>query len=111
MVSSKSQNPELATRFISHMVSDPQARSFAEKIGGVVSNPTVIDKVDGSRWINFFAKDMARTTQPVDVLDVALNASLANAYLDAGVEILNGTMTPEQAMSKIRKVALDAKYK
>ena len=45
------------------------------------------------------------------MLDVLLNASVANAYLDAGVEILNGTKTPEQAMEAIRKVALEEKTK
>ena len=40
------------------------------------------------------------------VLDVLLEASVSNAYLDAGVEILNGTKTPQQAMDDIRAVAL-----
>ena len=45
------------------------------------------------------------------VLDVLLEASVSNAYLDAGVEILNGTMTPQQAMDYIRGIALEAKKK
>jgi len=109
MVSSKSKRPDLAAHFINHMVSDAQARSFAEKIGGVVSNPTELDQVNVSRWVEFFSADMAKATKSVDVIDVVLDASLANAYLDAGVEILNETLTPEEAMAKIRTAALDAK--
>ena len=45
------------------------------------------------------------------VLDVLLEASVSNAYLDAGVEILNGTKTPQQVMDDIRAVALQAKAK
>jgi raffinose/stachyose/melibiose transport system substrate-binding protein len=43
------------------------------------------------------------------VLDVLLEASVSNAYLDAGVEILNGTMTPAEAMEYIRGIAVAAK--
>jgi len=42
---------------------------------------------------------------------VLLEASVSNAYLDAGVEILNGTKTPQQAMDDIRTIALAAKAK
>ena len=109
MVSSKSENPDLAAAFISHIVSDAEARSFAEIIGGIVSNPTEIDQVDGTRWFKFFVNDIATTTESVNVIDVLLEASVANAYLDAGVEILNGTMTPQDAMDSIRAAALAAK--
>ena len=40
-----------------------------------------------------------------------LEDSVSKAYLNAGVEILNGTKTPEQAMDDIRAVALEAKAK
>jgi raffinose/stachyose/melibiose transport system substrate-binding protein len=36
---------------------------------------------------------------------------VSGAYLNAGVEILNGTITPEQAMEKIRTAAIEAKKK
>ncbi|MDA8586966.1 ABC transporter substrate-binding protein [Rhodobacteraceae bacterium] len=109
MVSSKSEHPELAAAFISHIVSDEGARDFAEQIGGIVSNPALIDEVDGTRWFKFFVSDIATATESVNVIDVLLDASVANAYLDAGVEILNGTMTPEDAMTTIREAALAAK--
>lgn len=109
MVSSKSENPELAAAFISLMVSDDQAKSYAEKVGNIVSNAAKIDEVDGTRWFKYFVNDISQATESVNVLDVLLEASVANAYLDAGVEILNRTMTPEQAMEFIRETALTAK--
>jgi hypothetical protein len=36
---------------------------------------------------------------------------VSEAYLDAGVEILNGTATPQRAMDKIRAAAIAAKKK
>ena len=55
--------------------------------------------------------DVAAATGSVMVLDVLLEASVSNAYLDAGVEVLNGTKTPAEAMEFIRGVALEAKAK
>ena len=49
--------------------------------------------------------------QGVDVLDVLLENSVSEAYLNEGVEILNGTKTPEQAMADIHDVAVAAKAK
>ena len=109
MVSSKSENPDIAAAFISHLVSDEQARSYADYVGAIPSNPTLIDEVEGNRWFKFFASDVATATESVNVIDVLLHASVANAYLDAGVEVLNGTMTAEDAMVAIRTAALEAK--
>lgn len=109
MVSAGSEHPELAAAWISHMVSDDGAKAYAEHVGTVVSNPARIDEVEGTRWFKFFVNDIAEATESVMVLDVLLDASVANAYLDAGVEVLNGTMTPEQAMGHIREAALQAR--
>lgn len=109
MVSTKSERPDVAAQFINHMVSDDQAKSFAEKISGIVSNPSRIDEVELTPWDAFFSKDLAQATKSVKIIDIDLEASVANAYLDAGVEVLNETLNPEQAMEKIRKSALEAK--
>ena len=47
----------------------------------------------------------------INVLDVLLENSVSEAYLNEGVEILNGTATPQQAMEKIRAAAVAAKKK
>jgi len=52
---------------------------------------------------------MASYSAGVNVLDVALEASVAEAYLNATVEVLNRTQTPEQAAEAIRTAALAAK--
>ncbi|EAR52047.1 hypothetical protein OG2516_18320 [Oceanicola granulosus HTCC2516] len=109
MVSAKSENPELAAEWISFLVSDEQARAYAEQVGSIVSNAAQIDQVEGTRWFKFFVEDIAQASETVNVLDVLLEASVANAYLDAGVEVLNRTKTPEEAMEMIRAAALEAK--
>ena len=111
MVSAKTQHPEEAVAWASFLVSDEMAAKFAEYLGAIPSNPTLIDQVEGTEQYKWIVNDVASATGAVMVLDVLLEASVSNAYLDAGVEILNGTKTPQQAMDDIRAVALQAKAK
>jgi raffinose/stachyose/melibiose transport system substrate-binding protein len=78
----------------------------------IPSNPENIDQIPNTseqyRWL---VEDIASISYGVNVLDVLLEAEVANAYLDAGVEILNGTKTPQEAMDYIRGVALESKAK
>ena len=111
MVSAKTQHPEEAVAWASFLVSDAMAAKFAEFIGAIPSNPKLIDQVPGTEQYKWIVNDVASATGAVMVLDVLLEASVSNAYLDAGVEILNGTKTPQQAMDDIRAVALQAKAK
>jgi len=111
MVSSKTQHPAEAVAWASFLVSDEMAAKFAEAMGAIPSNATMIDSVEGSEQYKWIVNDIAAATGSVMVLDVLLEASVSNAYLDAGVEILNGTKTPQQAMDDIRAIALAAKAK
>jgi raffinose/stachyose/melibiose transport system substrate-binding protein len=109
MVSAKTEHPEEAVEWASFLVSDEMAAKFAELLGAIPSNAALIDQVEGTEQYKWMVGDIAAATGSVMVLDVLLEASVANAYLDAGVEILNGTKTPEEAMADIREVALAAK--
>jgi raffinose/stachyose/melibiose transport system substrate-binding protein len=111
MVSSKTANPDAAVEWASFLVSDAMAAKFAELLGAIPSNATLIDQVAGTEQYKWIVSDIAAATGSVMVLDVLLEASVSNAYLDAGVEILNGTKTPAQAMEYIRGIALEAKAK
>jgi raffinose/stachyose/melibiose transport system substrate-binding protein len=111
MVSAKTKHPAEAAAWASFLVSDEMAAKFAEAMGAIPSNPKLIDTVKGTEQYKWIVNDIAAATGSVMVLDVLLEASVSNAYLDAGVEILNGTKTPEQAMEFIRGVALEAKAK
>jgi raffinose/stachyose/melibiose transport system substrate-binding protein len=111
MVSAKTKHPAEAAAWASFLVSDEMAAKFAEAMGAIPSNAKLIDTVKGTEQYKWIVNDIAAATGSVMVLDVLLEASVSNAYLDAGVEILNGTKTPQQAMEFIRGVALEAKAK
>ena len=108
-ISAKTADPELAAEWLSFLVSDEQAQKFAEILKFLPSNPTNIDKVEGAtEYFKWAAADMAKYSAGVNVLDVSLEASVAEAYMNSSVEVLNGTMTPEQAVAQIRDAAVQA---
>ena len=109
-VSAKSEHPEETVAWLSHLVSAEVARAFAEQVQRIPSNPELLAESDAlTEQFKWIAEDVSAVSRPINVLDVLLENSVSEAYLDAGVEVLNGTLTPEQAMSKIRDVALEAK--
>lgn len=111
-VSAKTKHPKEAVEWLSFLVTPEMGRLYAEMRGAIPSNAEQIGESDKlTEQFKWIANDVASLSSTFNVLDVLLNASVANAYLDAGVEILNGTKTPEQAMEAIRKVALEEKTK
>ncbi len=109
-VSVQTDNAEETVKWLSHLVSPEMAKSYAEIMSRVPSNPALLGEsdllTDQFKWI---ANDVSSVAAPINVLDVLLENSVSEAYLDAGVEVLNGTMTPQEAMDKIRETALQAK--
>lgn len=108
-IAAASPHPEAAVAWASWLVTPEMAAKRAEMTRTLVSNPALLDTIDVTDQFEWMAEDMASLDRQFNVIDVELEGSVAEAYLDAGVEILNGTMTPEQAMEAIRAAALAAK--
>jgi raffinose/stachyose/melibiose transport system substrate-binding protein len=108
-VATATKHPKEAVEWISFLTSPEQAAKFAEMRGALPSDPSLLGEVKATDQFKWVAADMASLAVQFNVIDVEVEASVANAYLDAGVEILNGTMTPQQAMDAIRAAALAAK--
>lgn len=108
-ISPQTRHPEEAVAWASFLVTPEMGRLYAEMRGSIPSNPEHVPQMEATDQFKWIADDVASLSASYNVLDVLLEASVAEAYLDAGVEILNGTMTPEQAMEFIRAAALQAK--
>ncbi|MCC7319518.1 MAG: extracellular solute-binding protein [Rubellimicrobium sp.] len=102
------EHPAEAVAWISHLVSPEVAAMQAEMLGALPSNAAMLDQAEATEQFKWIAADTASLAVQFNVIDVEVEASVANAYLDAGTEILNGTMTPEQAMESIRAAAIAA---
>ena len=111
MISAKTKHPQEAVDFLSFIVSDDQGAKFAGYLKAIPSNPNKIDTVGGTEQFKWMVKDVASFSCGINVLDVLLENNVSEAYLNEGVEILNGTKTPEQAMADIHNVAVEAKKK
>lgn len=108
-IAAASPHPEAAVAWASWLVTPEMAAKRAEMTRTLVSNPALLDTIDATDQFEWMAEDMSSLDRQFNVIDVELEGSVAEAYLDAGVEILNGTMTPEQAMEAIRAAALAAR--
>ncbi len=108
-VSSKTAHPKEAVEWISHLVSPEVAKMRAEMLGQLPSNAKMLASAKSTEQFKWIAADVASLAVQFNVIDVEVESSVANAYLDAGTEILNGTMTPAKAMESIRAAALTAK--
>jgi raffinose/stachyose/melibiose transport system substrate-binding protein len=109
-ISAKSQHPEEAVRWLSFLASPEMGKLYAERMQRIPANPTLLGEAQGlTEQFKWMADDVSAVTAQINVLDVLLENSVSEAYLDAGVEVLNGTMTPEAAMESIRAAALEAK--
>ncbi len=111
-ISAKTKHPKEAVAWASFLVNPESALGLARARAALPSNADKIQELEGaSEQFKWMASDMASLSASFNVLDVLLEASVANAYLDVGVEVLNGTKTPEEAVAAIRETALAAKAK
>lgn len=111
-VSAKTAHPKEAVEWLSFLVSDEQGLKFAEKVQFLPSNAKLIDKAEGvPQSFKDIARDVGTLKQGVNVLDALLESTVADAYMNATVEVLNRTLTPEAAVGKVREAALAAQAK
>lgn len=111
-VSAKTAHPKEAVEWLSFLVSDEQALKFAEKVQFLPSNTKLIDKAEGvPQSFKDIASEVATVKEGVNVLDALLESTVADAYMNATVEVLNRTLTPEAAVGKVREAALAVQAK
>lgn len=110
-ISAKTEHPEAAVKFASFLVNADMSRLFAEMRGAIPSNPEKVGEMEATEQFKWVAQDIASLSESFSVLDVMLEAGVSEAYLDMGVEVLNGTKTPAEAMEVIRTAAIDGKKK
>jgi raffinose/stachyose/melibiose transport system substrate-binding protein len=111
-VSAKTAHAKEAVEWLSFLVSPDEAAKFAEYTQFLPSNPTKINDVAGAtESFKAIAADVGSFTGTANVLDVLLDGAVAEAYLNATVEVLNRTKTPDEAVAEIRTVALEAQKK
>lgn len=108
-IAEKSQNKEAAAKFLSFLVSDEIQAERARDLGRLPINAKGLNENDGTPIFRKIAADAATYTGLVRILDVDLEKTVSELYLTLIQEVLNGTVTPEDAMMQIRAKAKIAK--
>lgn len=108
-ISAASQVPDLAADLIAHYIgADMQAAMF-ERLRRLPVNAAALEKLDLPDVVLGIVEDMSKATSTVMPLDVELVASVSQAVLNGGQELLNRTRTPAQIMDTIATEARAAK--
>lgn len=109
-IPARSDNKEAAVVFADYFVSQPVQQGFVE-LGRI---PTRIDALEGtsaSPELVATVEDIATAEGTTLWLDVVLENSVSEAYLNVIQEVTAGSKTPEQAMEDVRAAALAAKQR
>jgi raffinose/stachyose/melibiose transport system substrate-binding protein len=107
LMSSKSQHKELAARFINFMTSDAMEAALLKQLGRIPANMHGVDAATLSADVRMSLDDTAAANTLVFSIDNVATPEVANVYLNGGQELLNGTVTPEQLMDRVRAAARD----
>ena len=102
-VSAKTEYPDEAARFVDHFVSAENQKMLVEELGSV---PVREVEAEMSEVLAYAANDVANAQGTAPVIDVLLENSVSEVYLNVIQEVLGGTKTPQEAMDAVREQAL-----
>jgi raffinose/stachyose/melibiose transport system substrate-binding protein len=102
LMSSASKNKEIAASFINFMTSDAMQAELLKQLGRVPANMHGVDISTLPADIRMSMDDTAAADTLVLAIDNVATAGVADAYLNGGQELLNGTITPTQLMDRVR---------
>ncbi len=105
-VSNKSQYPDAAAKFLDYYVSQPVQSSLLLDTNRLPAREDAVDKSQAPAGVIAVSEDLAKGEGTALWLDVVLDNSISEVYLNSIQEVLAGTMTPEQAVQAVREQAL-----
>lgn len=105
-ISSKTPYPEAAAKFVDYYVSQPVQASLLNDTSRLPVREDAVDSNVAPTGVVAVTEDLAMGEGTALWLDVVLDNTISEAYLNAIQEVLAGTQTPEEAMQAIRDAAL-----
>jgi len=108
-VSAKTEHPDVAADFLNFYLTAESQLTMVEITARNPVNSAAIDEDLMSAEQLFVVNDLATADGAVAWLDVVLENSVSEVYLNAIQEVYAGTLTPEDAVAAIREQALVAK--
>jgi len=105
-VSSKTPYPDAAAKFVDYYVSQPVQSALLIDTNRIPVREDAVDKEQAPAGVIAVTEDLAKAEGTALWLDVVLDNTISEAYLNNIQEVLAGTKTPEEAMQAIRDTAL-----
>ena len=109
LISSRAREKEMAAAFIDFFLSRYNQRRIAQESRRV---PVRADALDGAQvppMLSWATEHLAQATHSALWIDVKLDATVVDTYLNAIQEVLNRTQTPAEAIATVRRKAVDVK--
>lgn len=105
-VSAKTAYPDEAAKFVDYFVSEESQKTLVEKLGSVPIRPVQAEMSEGLALV---ADNVANAEGTAPVIDVLLENSVSEVYLNGIQEVLGKTKTPAEVMEAVRQQALTVK--
>jgi raffinose/stachyose/melibiose transport system substrate-binding protein len=105
-ISSQTQHPDEAAKFYDYYVSLPAQLKYVEVTSRIPVNLGAVDPDLMSDELVFVVDDLGTAEGAVSWLDVVLENSVSEVYLNSIQEVYAGTKTPEEAVAAVREQAL-----
>ena len=105
-ISAKTPYPDAAAKFLDFYVSQPVQASLLLDTNRIPVREDAVDKAKAPAGVVAVTEDLAKAEGTALWLDVVLENSISEVYLNSIQEVLAGTKTPEQAVQAVREQAL-----
>jgi len=105
-ISNKTKYPAEAAKFLDFYVSQSSQAALLEDTNRIPVRTDAVDKEKAPAGVVAVAEDLGKGEGTAMWLDVVLENSISEVYLNSIQEVLAGTKTPEQAVQAVREQAL-----
>ncbi len=110
-ISSKTQNLDLAKKYIRMMLEAEFQKDLIELAKQMPANPQAIEIADAPALLKELAEADGGVDVSIPILDVALPNILSEYLLDSTQRLLEGSQTASDIMENARRIAKDAQKK
>jgi raffinose/stachyose/melibiose transport system substrate-binding protein len=108
-VSSKTPYPDVAAKFLDFYASQPSQAAMLEMTNRIPVRADAVDPAKAAPGVVLVSEDLAKAEGAALWLDVVLENSISEVYLNSIQEVIAGTKTPEEAVQAVRDQALKVK--
>jgi raffinose/stachyose/melibiose transport system substrate-binding protein len=105
-VSARTEHPDEAAAFLDYFLSQETQARFVEELERIPVHAQAVSPETASDELVFVVDDLNNTDGAVLWLDVILENRISEVYLNSIQEVLAGTLTPEDAVARVREQAL-----